>query len=133
MAVKDGLTGLSNHRFFQTYLRTEIVGRENRGFSLLMIDIDNFKTLNDRLGHQAGDKMLERIADVILSNIRSSDVAARYGGEEFALVLPGLGPEDALKVAERIRLAVKRECEITVSTGVSSLPKYATTVEELIG
>jgi len=98
-----------------------------------MIDIDNFKTLNDRLGHQAGDKMLERIADVILSNIRSSDVAARYGGEEFALVLPGLGPEDALKVAERIRLAVKRECEITVSTGVSSLPKYATTVEELIG
>ncbi len=132
LAIKDGLTGLSNYRFFQAYLRTEIAGRENRKFSLLMIDVDDFKRYNDEFGHPAGDKLLKKIADAILSSIRSSDVAARYGGEEFAVVLPGLNPKGAIKLAERIRKAVKRECEATISIGVSSLPQYATTVEELI-
>lgn len=72
------------------------------------------------------------MSNILLANIRSTDVAARYGGEEFALILPGVGLKGALGVTERIRRSVKAECGITVSLGVSSFPQYASTVEDLI-
>ena len=131
-AAKDGLTGLYNHRFFQTALRNLITRQKYPNVSLLMLDVDDFKYFNDTYGHQAGDQVLKNMADILLSGIRSTDIAARYGGEEFAVVLPGIGPEDALIVAERIRQTVKRRCKSTVSIGVSSYPEYAETAQELI-
>lgn len=132
LASKDSLTGLYNRRFFQNALQTEIAEHKDRSVSLLMIDVDDFKHFNDTYGHQMGDRILKGIAAVLLSNIRSTDIAARYGGEEFTVVLPGIKPDDALTVAQRIRQAVMKDCNNTVSIGVSSFPEYANTAEELI-
>mgnify|MGYP000937827547 CR=1 FL=1 len=131
-AYRDGLTGLFNHRFFQAELRALVNEERIRDVSLVMVDIDDFKKCNDKYGHQAGDEILQQVSNILLANIRSTDVAARYGGEEFALILPGVGLKGALGVAERIRRSVKAECGITVSLGVSSFPQYASTVEDLI-
>lgn len=132
LAARDGLTGLFNHRFFQTKLRALVKDKRSCNISLIMIDLDDFKKVNDMYGHQAGDEMLRKVANTLLASIRGTDIAARYGGEEFVLILPGTGLEGALEVAERIRKNVKTQCTITISLGVSSFPKYATTAEELI-
>lgn len=132
LANRDGLTGLFNHRFFQGELRGLVNEKRIRDVSLVMIDLDDFKKCNDKYGHQAGDEILRQVSNILLANIRSTDVAARYGGEEFALILPGVGLKGALGVAERIRRSVKAECGITVSLGVSSFPQYASTIEDLI-
>src|SRR5207249_4316265 len=109
LAVRDALTGLPNHGEFQRVLARE-VGRLERftslraaghGASLLMIDIDHFKALNDRFGHQTGDAVLVSVARAISLAVRTFDVAARYGGEEFAVVLPETDAEAARQVAER--------------------------------
>jgi diguanylate cyclase (GGDEF)-like protein len=131
-AVRDGLTGLYNHRFLQTELRANVAKRGAGQTAFLMIDIDDFKHFNDTHGHQAGDQLLQKVADILLANTRQTDVVARYGGEEFAIVLPDTGPEEAFAIAERIREAVGRKCQITISVGVSSFPEHAATVEELI-
>ena len=132
LSLKDGLTGLYNHRAFQTELRSIIGNEGNRKVSLLMIDLDDFKSFNDTYGHQAGDELLKKVASILLKNIRNQDIPTRYGGEEFAVILPGIGIEEASKVADRIRKAIKTRCTITVSIGVSSLPEYASTAEKLI-
>ena len=132
LALRDGLTGLYNHRFFQTELQTLIKRKAYRKISLLMLDLDNFKHINDTYGHQAGDKILQRVAAILLENIRETDIAARYGGEEFAVILPGISLKEALKVAERNRKAIKNRCACTISIGVSALPECATTAQELI-
>lgn len=132
LALRDGLTGLYNHCFFQTELQTLIKGKSYQKVSLLMLDLDNFKHVNDTYGHQAGDKILQRVAAILLENIRETDIAARYGGEEFAVILPGISLRDALNVAERIRKAIKDRCACTISIGVSALPECATTAQELI-
>ncbi|MGI6034432.1 MAG: diguanylate cyclase [Limnochordia bacterium] len=131
-AVRDGLTGLYNHRFLQTELRASVAKGRTDQTSFLMIDIDDFKRFNDSYGHQAGDQLLQELAGILLANTRQTDVVARYGGEEFAIVLSDTDPEEAVKIAQRIREAVKRECRITVSIGISSFPDHAATVEELI-
>ena len=125
-ALTDGLTGLDNRRSFDLELarRLEEARRLERPLSLCLMDIDHFKSFNDTFGHQAGDETLAAVAAAIKGACRGSDVPARYGGEEMALLLPGSALEDAVEVAERIRLAVAaiplETRQVTVSIGVST-------------
>lgn len=107
-AISDGLTGLYNHGYFQSYFEREIKRslRHKHPISLLLLDLDNFKLINDRAGHLTGDRILIHIAQIIKSNVREIDFTARYGGEEFAVILPYAGIEEARDIAERIRQAI---------------------------
>jgi diguanylate cyclase (GGDEF)-like protein len=108
LANIDGLTGIYNHRYFQTVLDQEI-SRANRHqslISILLIDIDHFKKFNDTYGHQVGDFVLQEFASILKENLRKYDTLARYGGEEFVVILPETGTEDALTVAEKLRMLV---------------------------
>ena len=140
----DGLTGLYNHRCFQENLSNELL--KSRRFkykvSLLMIDVDHFKSFNDKYGHPQGDSTLREISQIIKKTIRAYDVPARYGGEEFAVVLPHAAHDQALRVAERLRKAVmaypflgrraRERVQLTVSIGVAIYPANARTKAELI-
>lgn len=131
----DGLTGLYNHRVFQERLRQEINRRNRTGkpLSLIMLDIDNFKHLNDTYGHQAGDAVLKELAELIMSQSRCNtiDTCCRYGGEEFAIITPELELHTAFVVAERLRKVVEnnsfeigdkgQEVKITISLGVAGI------------
>jgi diguanylate cyclase (GGDEF)-like protein len=131
-AVTDELTGLSNHRRFQELLGSEIeqLRRYHYPLGLIMLDIDNFKSVNDTYGHQQGDVVLSRVAQVVADNSREVDYPARYGGEELALILPHTDLEGAYAIAERIRTAVEAlriprtdnqgMLPITASLGVAS-------------
>lgn len=142
LATIDGLTGLYNHRAFQERIETEIERARRFGskVSLLMMDIDNFKRLNDTYGHSMGDEVLRRIGCKIVENIRNIDFAARYGGEEFTVVLPETNLEGAKITAERIREAIKdyrithgeNLISVTVSIGVSTYPDNASSRMDLI-
>ena len=135
LAMTDGLTGLFNHRYFQEILDREVArsGRYKETFSLLMLDIDNFKPMNDSYGHQYGDKVLKKLAEILMTSVRDSDAVARYGGEEFTVILPKVGPELASKMAQRICDEVKTKSKkltrgkqpLTVSIGVSNFPSDA--------
>ena len=105
LATIDALTGLFNRRYFDTRLIEEIQRdrREATGLALLMIDVDDFKALNDVHGHPYGDAVLREIAEILRRSVRIFDVCARYGGEEFAILMPGASPSTAVQVAERIR------------------------------
>lgn len=138
-ATVDGLTGLLNHRTLQQNL-SDLCKPRTRGklpvFSIMMVDVDHFKLFNDTHGHQEGDVVLKKVARALSSRLRQSDFAARYGGEEFALVIRGVGKEEAANIADRIRAAISRECyahgTITVSIGISEYPFDASTPSELI-
>jgi len=144
LAVTDGLTGLYNYRYFKGYLGQEIrrAKRHNSHVSLIMLDIDFFKNYNDTHGHLAGDDVLKIIAKVLISNIRSIDVAARYGGEEFALILPETHAAAGRIVAEKIKSLVENQKfeneesqpngRITVSMGIGTFPDQGNSLEELI-
>jgi len=142
LAITDGLTGLFNHRHFQERLKQEFhrLGRFPEPISLLIIDIDHFKEINDTYGHPVGDAVLKDVSDIINKTIRSIDVPARYGGEEFAVILIGTHARGALKMAERLRKAVKKqvfsaernEFQITVSIGISTSHDNIRSKEELI-
>jgi two-component system cell cycle response regulator len=143
MAIRDGLTGMLNHHEFQKRLLWEVkrAGRYKRGLSLLMMDIDHFKTLNDTYGHQAGDTVLKAMGEYLRNAIRSSDEAARYGGEEFALIMPETPAETAFITAQRIGAEIARlpitiaegvTVNVTMSIGVATFPRDAATKEELI-
>jgi diguanylate cyclase (GGDEF)-like protein len=140
LATTDALTGLRNRRRFDTAIDAEgrRAARQQTPLALLMIDADHFKSYNDSFGHQAGDEVLVGIAICISDSVRrASDCAARYGGEEFAVLLPGLSSEEALRVAETIRLKVLKwfgDTGITtVSIGVASLmPDTATDWGQLV-
>ena len=107
MAITDHLTGL----YVRHYLDEQIKNRQANDDlgSLILVDIDNFKKINDTFGHQIGDQVLKQVARVILSNIRDEDIAARWGGEELAIYLPRVSLNHALQIAERLRKAIIRE------------------------
>jgi diguanylate cyclase (GGDEF)-like protein len=125
-AAKDGLTGLYGREVFDHLLEKMVAEARRYGtpLSLLMADIDDFKEVNDRHGHQMGDEVLERIGTIILENVRSADLAARYGGEELAVILPHTAIRSAQTVAENIRTAVmerfENELKVTISIGVAA-------------
>jgi len=130
IAYTDPLTGLSNRRLFleESKRLLELARRHGEPFSIIMLDVDNFKRINDEYGHDVGDMVLKNRAKAIEGNIRSSDIAARYGGEEFIIALPKTNGEGALLVAERIRQDFKKrkvkvnheEVGTTVSVGVAT-------------
>ncbi|PID77137.1 MAG: GGDEF domain-containing protein [Deltaproteobacteria bacterium] len=130
LANVDGLTEVYNHRYFQNALEQEISRAiRNEGLvSLIFTDIDHFKKFNDKYGHQVGDFILKEFCKIIQDNIRKYDILARYGGEEFAVILPETGGEDALGVAEKLRLVIeehifddgREEYRVTASFGVAS-------------
>ena len=140
----DELTGAFNFRYFQHRIEQEIsrVRRYGRGMSLLMIDVDDFKSYNDQNGHLAGNAALRKLAGVLLKNARDVDVVCRYGGEEFGVILPTTLKNGALIAAEKMRTRVARarfaggskqpRGKVTVSVGVATLPTDATSAEEII-
>jgi two-component system cell cycle response regulator len=144
MAVIDGLTGLHNRRYLDSHLQTlfDRSVTRRRPLSVMMTDIDHFKAVNDRWGHDGGDRVLREFAARLRKNVRGIDLACRYGGEEFAVVMPDTEAHIAEKVAERTRAAIASApfvvtgdgtaIEVTVSVGVSSLKPYADGVEALM-
>lgn len=133
MATTDVLTGLPNRRHFldhlQDYLNLLARGASHSG-SVMMLDLDHFKQVNDTWGHNAGDQVLQQVAKIMLAQLRKVDAPGRIGGEEFAVLLPGVGPEEAMKSAERLRLAIATNPIIlsdgtridqTISIGITSI------------
>ncbi|GFO70357.1 hypothetical protein GMLC_39360 [Geomonas limicola] len=128
LSLRDALTGLLNRRAFEELLEIEEGRREERPQALIMIDIDDFKALNDTFGHPAGDQVIAEVAGVIRDALRGADLATRYGGEEFAVLLPGTRAKDALRVAERIRSRIANlrlamgplTVQVSASLGVAS-------------
>lgn len=125
--LTDALTGINNRRFFDQRIHEEIerAGRQDEPLSCLFIDIDHFKAVNDNHGHQVGDRVLHRVAKLLQSHLRRSDVLARYGGEEFAMLLGNTAAGGAIEIAERLRQAVATKTgdlpAVTVSIGVATL------------
>ena len=138
MAITDALTGLYNRRRFHDVLNSEFerARRYTTSFSLVMLDIDHFKRVNDVFGHSAGDNVLKEVASILKNSIREIDTASRYGGEEFMVILPNTARENALVVAERIRLMIGQHAfggidrHITVSIGISGMPDAKVESEE---
>jgi diguanylate cyclase (GGDEF)-like protein/PAS domain S-box-containing protein len=125
-ATTDALTGLKNRIVFQNSLLEMMALAERQGttMSLLLVDIDHFKRVNDRFGHQEGDRVLKAVAAALAAGVRDQDIVARFGGEEFAVLLPNTSLESAIPVAEHLRLACREaarlEPQLTVSIGVAS-------------
>jgi len=144
LSRKDGLTELYNHRFFHQLLETEVsrAERYDRVVSLLMIDIDDFKTYNDSHGHPAGDMALRRLAQLLKQSSRNCDFVARYGGEEFAVIVPEVSADSARRMAERLlKLIDESEFEgedvmvggrLTISLGIATFPMQASSKSELV-
>lgn len=123
LAYRDGLTGLWNRRAYDDQMM-EMADRSDPDAAALMLDIDEFKAVNDTYGHEAGDQTLIAVGRAILKNIRPADFGARFGGDEFVVLMPGAGGDEAAAAAERIRAAIQDESTyppITVSIGVADL------------
>ncbi len=140
VSTVDKLTKLYTRKYFETALQIEIDYSETEGmeFSVIMIDIDNFKTVNDRFGHQRGDEILQGVSGTIVSALRKGDIAARYGGEEIIILLPNTGEEEGINVAEKLRKKVENarllglHNPLTISVGVSTYPNHSTWTKDLI-
>ena len=136
-AVTDGLTGIANRREFDTWFARTLARsvRSRQPISLVLVDIDHFKRLNDQYGHQIGDEVLRAVAGLLAEHARAGDLAARYGGEEFALVLADCDAEQALAIADRLRAVVEAAAlpgPVPVTAGVGSFPHHAVAVPDLI-
>ena len=141
-AMHDGMTGLLNHKFFEKRLNEEIErsDRYKEKITLLFLDLDNFKRINDTYGHQFGDYVLKVTASIIEDNVRNIDIVSRYGGEEFSVILINANKEDSLKTAERIRNQIeeyefieeKISEHLTISIGMGEFPVDAKNQEDLI-
>lgn len=141
-AITDGLTGAHTRRYLMERLEEELARSKARqmSLSLLMVDVDHFKSFNDKYGHLVGDQILRSISLLIQENTREIDYIGRYGGEEFCVVLPDTDSEGGLFVAERIRKSIEEadihaydaKLKVTVSIGIASVPKDAENALELI-
>ena len=143
LARHDSLTGLLNRRYFFDLAEQELARalRHDRPLSLLMIDIDLFKQVNDTYGHAVGDKTLQKLSQIFSEIVREIDIVCRMGGEEFAILLPETGKEEAIEVAERLRLSVEKTeipmehglpLHFTISIGVASLKKQSDNIDTLL-
>ena len=143
LATKDGLTKLYINRHFMTLLENEVrrCSRYKHNMSVIMLDIDDFKLINDNCGHLVGDQILREVSNQILTTVRKIDVAARYGGEEFVILLPETTKEGAGIIAERLRKNIAnlrvntnddKVVTTTVSMGISQFPNDGATAEEMI-
>ena len=138
MAVSDPLTGLANYRRLISVLEAELdrSRRTQRPFSVVLLDMDGLKSINDHYGHLTGSRAIVRLSKILRSHSRAIDTAARYGGDEFALVLPEAGPDIASRVVSRIRERLSSEAEVpalSVSAGVAAFPEDGDTPEKLLG
>lgn len=141
-ALRDAMTGLYNRRFLEEYVSTLVAGSQRRKspFAVLMLDLDYFKQVNDTHGHEAGDKVIKTLADILQRNVRTADMAVRYGGEEFLLVLVDSNADAALRVAEKIRSDVEGTkipvsnamLQKTISIGVAEYPTDADTFWQVV-
>jgi len=142
IAVMDSLTGLFNKRYIFNEIENQIKisKRNKRYFSIIILDIDDFKKINDNFGHLAGDRYLKLISEKILSSLREQDIAGRFGGEEFIIILPETKEKGAFSVAERIRTSVEKAAlkykdyilKTTISGGVAEYGKHAKTRVKLL-
>ncbi len=146
--LTDPLTGVYNRRFMEQRLAEEVSKARRYCFqlSILLFDLDRFKQINDRYGHQAGDQVLSEISTVVKEQLRDSDLLSRYGGEEFLVIAPNTGPAEAALLAERLRARIEanvflrerkeangRGLNLTVSIGLASFDDDSATEETLIG
>ena len=147
LAVRDALTGLYNRRELHRFLDYELVKskRYNHPFSILLMDIDHFKEINDRFGHRIGDEILQEVAQVLLNHTRGCDLCARYGGDEFIIVMPETpagqawyGAERLRKVVEKLSIQLSAEAQaleplsVTISCGISEFPADDETGQQII-
>ncbi|MCA9411959.1 MAG: diguanylate cyclase [Candidatus Omnitrophica bacterium] len=141
LTIRDELTGLYNYRYLMNLLEQEISRSLRYGHpaTLAMIDLDDFKKLNDTYGHSAGNKALKAIASVFRDSIRAADTVCRFGGEEFAVVLPMTTPEQAAPILDRICQSIRRQNipvdpsqHLTISVGVAACPRDARDIDNLI-
>lgn len=144
LAYRDGLTGLFNHRYFQEQLAHEVERAQRYGhrLSVLMLDVDRFKEVNDTYGHLMGDTLLTYVAQLIAAKLRTSDIAARYGGDEFAVILPETDQEKALAVAQKLGQAVSSDRRwqgallenlgVGISFGVATFPDDGRIADDLL-
>jgi diguanylate cyclase (GGDEF)-like protein len=142
-SIHDPLTGVFNRRYMEETLEREVHRSRRSGnpMSILMLDVDGFKQLNDESGHDAGDAVLRELATVLQANLRREDIACRYGGEEFVLVLPDASLDNATRRAEQLRLTTKQRTvirdnmalgPITISIGVAAIPEHGGDAEALL-
>jgi len=140
LAYLDGLTGIFNRRFFELRIAEEIERARRFGVSMavIMVDIDQFKRLNDEFGHLLGDEVLRQVSSIFHQQLRKIDVVCRFGGEEFALLLSQTNPQHAFSVAEKLRRLVETwqfpgvPRSVTISAGAASYPEHGTTRDELV-
>lgn len=138
-AVTDSLTGLYNRRYFEEYLKKEVKRalRQKQPFSIIGLDLDHLKEINDKFGHAYGDLAIKTIAEVLKKNARSIDTAARMGGEEFNIILPGVDSNGAMIAAERIRKTLEEQKldtvgQITASIGVATFLEHSENIEDIM-
>ena len=141
-AISDGLTGLFNHRKFQDLMDEAIfrAERTEKEFALLLVDVDHFKKVNDVHGHQLGDRVLQKLSEILKSSCRKTDWPCRYGGEEFAVIAENSHFSGAMQLAERIRNAIQKEqfeseagkFKVTLSIGISMYPSNSRSKDVLI-
>ena len=139
LARTDSLTGIANRRYFIELANAEInrAGRYRHPFTVVHIDLDNFKTVNDRFGHSEGDSLLRLVGSTIRNNIRATDIVARFGGDEFVILLPETGPERARVITDKIQkisldLMQKNQWPVTLSLGVVTFIPPPSTVDEML-
>lgn len=138
-AVTDGLTGLYNRRYFEEFMAKEVTRslRQHQPFTIIGLDLDFLKQINDKYGHAYGDIAIKTVADVLKKNARSIDIAARMGGEEFNIILPGIDSKGGMIAAERIRKAIESQQldvigHVTASIGVATFLEHSDKIEELM-
>jgi diguanylate cyclase (GGDEF)-like protein len=145
LAYKDSLTSLHNHRFFHEQLGHEVesANRYSRPVSVILMDLDHFKEVNDTYGHLMGDRLIALVGEVVGSHVRGADIAARYGGDEFAIILPDTSREAAEQTAKKLTKAIsagrmyvggsaEQSLPLSASYGVASCPDEARSVTELL-